>query len=368
MKYGILLSLILIFMMPVRAEEIPDVSAKSAIVLEYASGTVAFAKNAEERLPMASTTKIMTALVALEKGNLSDVVEVGKNAAGVEGSSMYLKVGEKLTLEELLYGLMLTSGNDAAVAIAEHIAGSETAFAEMMTARAAELGCINTCFKNANGLPDDAHYTTALELARITGKALENEMFCKIVSSKSARVGGRSLSNHNKMLSLYEGAFGVKTGFTKAAGRTLVSAAKRDGITLIAVTLNAPDDWDDHAKMLDYGFSCMERREVIKKDTYAGSIPMQNGTAQTVDICFGADFSFSMLKTAVTEIKINLPSGIEAPVSAGQVLGSGEILVNGVKMGEVPLLASAAVEREYMPTFREYLCMVFSRWAALYIQ
>ncbi|MBE7025431.1 MAG: D-alanyl-D-alanine carboxypeptidase [Ruminococcaceae bacterium] len=368
MKHWILLILFLIFMMPVRAEELPEVSAKSAIVLEYTGGTVVYAKNAEERLPMASTTKIMTALVALEKGVLSDTVTVGANAAGVEGSSMYLRQGEKLTLEELLYGLMLTSGNDAAVAISEHIAGSEAAFAEMMTARAVELGCTNTRFKNANGLPDEEHYTTALELARITGKALENETFRKIVSSQSVRIGNRTLSNHNKLLSLYEGAIGVKTGFTKAAGRTLVSAAERGGITLIAVTLNAPDDWDDHAKMLDYGFSCMEKRCVTEKGGYAGTLRVEGGTEDSVELCFGETFSLSVLKTAETEVKINLPSGVQAPVSAGTVLGTGEIFANNVKMGEVPLLASAAVEEQYIPTFRDYLQLVFSRWVTMYIK
>lgn len=368
MKYGILLSLILFFVMPVRAEEMPEVSAKSAIVLEYAGGTVAYAKNAEERLPMASTTKIMTALVALEMGNLSDVVTVGKNAAGVEGSSMYLRIGERLTMEELLYGLMLSSGNDAAVAIAEHIAGSEEAFALLMTERAAELGCTNTRFKNANGLPDDEHFTTALELARITGKALENETFCKIVSSKSARVGRRSLSNHNKMLSLYEGAFGVKTGFTKAAGRTLVSAAKRNGITLIAVTLNAPDDWDDHTKMLDYGFSQMESRSITEKGENAGSLRVEGGTAERVDLCFGESFTMSVLKSACTEVKTNVSTSVQAPVSAGQTVGTGEILLNGVKMGEVPIVTGSAVEKCSAPTIREWLQFVFSRWVALYLE
>ncbi|MBQ7033902.1 MAG: D-alanyl-D-alanine carboxypeptidase [Clostridia bacterium] len=368
MKHWILLLIIFLLVLPVQAEELPEISAKSAVVLEYATGAVPYAKNAESRLPMASTTKIMTALVALESGNPSDTVTIGPNAVGVEGSSMYLKAGEQMTLEELLYGLMLSSGNDAAVAIAEHIAGSEAAFAERMTARAQELGCINTQFKNANGLPDDEHYTTALELARITGKALEHEKFREIVSTKSKRIGTRTLSNHNKMLSLYEGAVGVKTGYTKAAGRTLVSAAERDGITLIAVTLNAPDDWDDHTKMLDYSFSGMERRVITRKNTYAGIVPVEGGTMEVVHICFGADFSLSVVKTAETEIKMKLPPSVQAPVAAGQEVGSGEVLVNGVKMGEVPLLTAAVVEQETAPAFRDYLYMVFVRWIAIYIK
>ncbi len=367
MKKWILLILCILLTVPVRAEGEPVVSAKSAVVLEYATGKVLYAKDADVRLPMASTTKIMTALVALEKGNLSDTVTIGANAAGVEGSSMYLKTGEKLTLEELLYGLMLTSGNDAAVAIAEYIAGSEAAFAELMTARAQALGCENTQFKNANGLPDDAHYTTALELARITGKALENAKFREIVAQKSAKIGTRSLSNHNKMLTLYEGAIGVKTGFTKASGRTLVSAAVRDGVELIAVTLNAPDDWDDHEKMLNFGFSQMERRCIVEKNAYAGTITVEGGTGESVDICFGETCVLSVVQSAKTEIKINLPAAVKAPVEAGQAVGTGEILLDGVKMGEVPLLTVGNMEAKPVFSLWDCFCKVLARWAALYL-
>lgn len=367
MKRLLLFILILMFTMPVRAEEIPEVTAKSAIVLEYTGGTVVYAKNAEERLPMASTTKIMTALVALERGSLSDVVTIGAGAAGVEGSSMYLKTGETLTLEELLYGLMLTSGNDAAVAIAEHIAGNEDAFAEIMTARAKELGCQNTQFKNASGLPDSEHFTTALELARITGKALENETFRRIVASKNYRVGNRTLSNHNKMLSLYEGAIGVKTGFTKAAGRTLVSAAERNGIMLISVTLNAPDDWNDHTKMLDYGFSKMENRTVAEKNQYAGKLLVEGGMEKTVEILFGESATLPVLKTDKTEVRINLPASVKAPVSAETKMGTAEIFVNNIKKGEVSLIAASSIEKEPTPGLLDYLRLVFYQWVSIFI-
>lgn len=367
MKYLTILIMVFVCAIPVGAEELPLVSAKSAVVLEYTGGTVVYAKNAEERLPMASTTKIMTALVALEIGSLSDIVTIGPSAAGVEGSSMYLKTGEKLTLEELLYGLMLTSGNDAAVAIAEHIAGSEGAFAEIMTTRAKELGCKNTQFKNASGLPDTEHFTTALELARLTGKALENETFRKIVSSKSYRVGNRSLSNHNKMLSLYDGAIGVKTGFTKAAGRTLVSAAEREGIMLIGVTLSAPDDWNDHTKMLDYGFMQMETRTLAEKGQRAVILPLEGGMEKDVEVLFSETVTLPVLKTDKTEVKINVPSSVKAPVSAEMELGTAEFFVNNIKKGEVSLLAASSVEAEPSPGLLDYLRLVFHQWVSIFI-
>jgi len=366
MKKHIILLCVLLLSMPVRAEE-PSVSAKSAVVLEYATGKTVYAKNENEKLPMASTTKIMTALLALERGNLSDIITIGPKAAGVEGSSMYLKAGEQLSLEELLYGLMLSSGNDAAVAIAEHIAGSEEAFAKMMTDRAVALGCTNTSFQNANGLPNDNHYTTALELARITGKALENPKFREIAASKSARVGMRQLTNHNKLLSMYEGAIGVKTGFTKASGRTLVSAAVRDGVELIAVTLSAPDDWDDHMKMLDYGFANMERRHLATGNAIAGAVTVADGTKTDVQVCFAGDFSISVCKSEKTEIQYILPQSVAAPIHKGAEVGKAEFYLEGIKMGEVGLISGETVDALAQPTLFDYFYIVIIKWVNLFM-
>lgn len=367
MKKWISLIVTFLLCMPVSAEEKPEVSAKSAVLIEYHTGKVIYAKNADERLPMASTTKIMTALLALEEGNLSDMVTISQKAANAEGSSMYLKKGEKISLSDLLVGLMLSSGNDAAVAIAEHMAGDEAAFAKRMTEKAKELGCTNTQFKNASGLPDDEHFTTALELARITGKALENEKFREIVSQKSAGAGGRTLSNHNKMLSLYEGAIGVKTGFTKKAGRTLVSAANRGGVELIAVTLNAPDDWTDHTNILNYGFSKMERRHVAVKGEKISEISVNGGTKQKVPVCIGEDVFLSVSQNAATEIKPVCLNTIFAPLEEGKPAGNAEIYLDGVKMGEVPLLIGESVPSVPKPTVWEIVCLVFRKWASLYI-
>ena len=230
------------------------VSARAAVVIDADTGETLFEQNADSRLPMASTTKIMTALVALGEGDLDRVYTVKPEYAAVEGSSMYLQAGETLSLQDTLYGLMLASGNDAAVAIAGECGGM-TAFVGKMNAEAAELGLTDTHFDNPNGLPSDTHYTTAHELAKITAAALKDPVFRQIVSTKSCTVSGHALSNHNRLLSMYDGAIGVKTGFTRAAGRCLVSAAERNGRTIIAVTLNDPNDWNDHREMLDAGFA-----------------------------------------------------------------------------------------------------------------
>lgn len=233
------------------------VSAQGAVVMDADTGEVLFEQNADARLPMASTTKIMTALVALGEGNLDRTYTVKAEYAQVEGSSMYLREGETLTLRDTLYGLMLESGNDAAVAIAGECGGYGN-FVQKMNDKAAELGLTDTHFDNPNGLPSDTHYTTARELAEITAAALRDPVFRQIVSTGTYTVGERTLSNHNRLLSMYDGAIGVKTGYTRAAGRCLVSAAERNGRTLIAVTLNDPDDWNDHMAMLDAGFAQYE--------------------------------------------------------------------------------------------------------------
>ena len=237
-----------------------ETSAKAACVMEMETGRVLFEYNARARLPMASTTKVMTALLAIENGDLSSEVTCSSNAFGVPGTSIYLAEGETLTLEQMLYGLMLASGNDAAVAIAEHIGGSVPQFVRMMNARAAELGAAGTHFSNPNGLPDDTHVTTAYDLARIARAAMGNEAFRRIVSTRSAQIPwagrtySRQLRNKNRLLETYPGATGVKTGFTSRAGRCLVFGASRDGMELVGVVLNCSDWFDEAARLMDACF------------------------------------------------------------------------------------------------------------------
>ena len=307
-----------------------DLSARSAVVIDRLSGKVIYAKNAESKMSMASTTKIMTAICALENGNLSDVVKVHPSAVGVEGSSMYLGHGEEITLENLVYGLMLASGNDAAVAIAMHISGSVDEFAKLMNQTANKIGAVNTQFKNPNGLDAEGHYTTAHDLALITRYGLENvNGFADIVKTYEKKMPwqgkdyDRVLHNHNKLLRIYEGCDGVKTGFTKKSGRCLVSSATRDNLGVIAVTLNAPNDWDDHAKMLDYAFQSYSVKKVITKGEYIGTVNVARGMDDKVSLIAGEDVYATVKNGENPDVKIeyDIPTEIKAPVGFEKIAG-----------------------------------------------
>ena len=306
----------------------PGVSAQSAVLLECETGEIYFSKNADERLPMASTTKIMTALVALENSDLRDTVIIDRRAVGVEGSSIYLCEGELLTMENLIYALLLASANDAAAAIAYEISGSIEDFASLMNEKAAELGLGDTHFENPHGLDCEDHYTTASDLARLASEALKNEDFRRIASTYKTTIpmngGTRVLINHNKMLRSYDGAIGVKTGFTKRSGRCLVSAAERDGLTLVAVTINAPSDWKDHTAMLDAGFAAYKRITPLKEGSYTLSLPVIGGTESTV-LCANVSDISAILPTDVKSEEIRLvtecPQFLYAPVENGERIG-----------------------------------------------
>ena len=280
---GILLAvLILVFAMPTRVGAV-STSATAAILVDADSGRVLYEQNADARMLIASTTKIMTALVAIREGNLSDTVKVSKKAAYTEGSSMYLKVGEELTLETLLYGLMLCSGNDAAVAIAEH-GGSEAGFAELMNETAAELGMEHTSFANPNGLDHEDHYSTARDMAVLACAAMNNEILARIVSTRTVTIGGRTMTNHNKLLSYMDGCIGLKTGYTQAAGRTLVSCAEQEGQRLVAVTLQDGNDWADHQALYEYGFSTYPSQRLATLGQQLQEAAVQGGAVSTVPL------------------------------------------------------------------------------------
>ena len=261
---------------------ISNISAKSSCLIEAEGGRILYSKNGTKRMPMASTTKVMTAIVAIESGiPLDTKIKVPKEAVGIEGSSVYLKQNEVVSFEMLLYALMLSSANDAAVAIAYVVSGSVDNFVALMNKKADELGLADTNFTNPHGLYDENHYTTAENLAKIMAYAMKNQDFAKITSSKNkafAREDGTSfaLSNHNRLLKAYDGVIGGKTGFTKKSGRCLVTCAERNGLKLIAVTLDAPDDWNDHAKLYDFGFANYERvyfdTQTIKMPVISGNI------------------------------------------------------------------------------------------------
>ena len=243
--------------------EAVEVSAAAAVLMDADSGRLLYEKNGEKRMLIASTTKLMTALVALEQGGLQQEITVtGGHMA--EGSSMYLRPGEKLTLETLLYGLLLCSGNDAALAVTECM-GGVAPFVARMNEKAAELGMENTHFANPNGLDDEEHYSTAEDMARLAAAAMDDPVLRRVASTRTARIGGRTLTNHNKLLSRVEGCVGLKPGYTRAAGRTLVSCAERDGVRLVAVTLQDGDDWNDHASLYEQGVRVLRPVKAVER-------------------------------------------------------------------------------------------------------
>jgi len=329
----------------------PTVSAKSAVLIEAESGEIIFCKNADERLPMASTTKIMTALVAIENADISKTVSVSPAAVGVEGSSVYLYAEERMTLEDLLYAMMLESANDAATAIAIEVGGDLDTFVGMMNERAQKMGLSDTHFENPHGLDGESHYTTAYELALIAREAMSNSKFREICSTHKKTIplneteGVRLLINHNKMLRSYDGAVGIKTGFTKKSGRCLVSAAEREGLTFVAVTLGAPDDWRDHTALLDYGFSLYEARTLCDIGSFSYIMPLSGGTVDHVILENTQKVTVILPKTSgEIECVVELPRFCLAPVKSGEEIGKLVYYLNGEKIAESAIIAKTSAE------------------------
>lgn len=337
-----------------KAEEEVKTSARAAVLIERNTGMVLLCHNENEPLPMASTTKVMTALLTLEKGNLDDVVTVGRNAYGVSGTSIYLDLGEQITLRDLLYGLLLASGNDAAIAIAEHIGGSVEAFCAMMTERAAELGCEDTVFVNPNGLPAEGHHTTAYDLALIAREAMTHETFREIVSTQRASIPweGRSydriLNNKNRLLAAYEGATGIKTGYTRAAGRCLVFGAQRDGLEVIGVVLNCADWFNEAARLMDLGFERYEGFTALSAGETVRVLPVTGGRQDTVYICAGADLTAAVPKSEIPALEYDMPDVLPAGLQMGETVGEARILLDGRTLASVPLvLTESLTPRDY---------------------
>ena len=340
--------------------------AASAILVDAASGRVLYEHNADEPRLIASVTKLMTALVAVEEGpGLDTVVKVqGAWLAGVEGSSIYLKAGEEITLEALLYGLLLESGNDAAAVVAQVCAGGEEAFAQRMNRRARQLGMDRSHFVNASGLNADGHYSTARDLTRLAAACLENETVAAICASRSATFGVRTFTNHNRLLEQYEGCVGMKTGYTQRAGRTLVSAATRDGQTLVAVTLNDPEDWRDHAALLDYGFAQYPARELCRAGEVVGCVPVSGSLVRFADVAAARSLSYPLGEGESAQVRVEYDDLAEAPVRAGQTAGRMVYLLDGEEIGTVELCYVQSVRRDLFPEttlFQRILSAIFGR-------
>ena len=312
--------------------------------MDAATGRILYEKNVDSRSLIASTTKIMTALVVCEQCNVLDRMRIPKEAVGIEGSSMYLQEGEVLTIQELLYGLMLHSGNDAAVALAIYCGGTVEGFAGLMNDKARQLGMESSHFENPNGLDAPGHYSTARDLATLAAYAMKNPIFCKTVSTKNITIGQRYLRNHNKLLWQVEGADGVKTGYTRAAGRILVSSAVRDGRRLIAVTINAPDDWHDHTTLLNNGFSGFSHRNIVQEGQIMGFAEIAGGQSGFAQLVANNSFDYALADDEVPKIMIPGPGFVYAPVTAGADAGFAHICIDGESVGKVPLVYGETIE------------------------
>ena len=355
------------------SDKLPNLTARSAVVMDAATGTVIYSRDMDARRYPASTTKIMTLIVALEHGNLDDVVTVSKNAAGMEGSTLWLEPGDKVPLGELLYGMMMASGNDATIAVAEHIAGSVPAFVRMMNEKAEEIGARDTHFVNPNGLPDEKHYSTAHDLALIAAYGYRLPEFEEIVSTKETtfpwvKDDTRRLRNENQMLWLYEGGNGVKTGYTDAAGRCLVSGAKEKGLQLVAVVLDSVYMWNDSIALLDYGFDQVQPEEILRKGQVVGSVPVGFFQGE-LEVKAARDFSIATLKGGQKvkyDQKIEVLDSLEAPIKEGTKVGRLVLTREGKEVGAVDLLAAQNLELEEQGLFSRLMAWFRSLWKGLF--
>ena len=320
------------------------VSANSAILMDVQSGRILYKKNEHDRSLIASTTKIMTALVVCEHCNVLDRMTIPQEAVGIEGSSLYLKEGEILTIQELLYGMMLRSGNDAATALAIYCGGTIEGFAELMNDTARKLGMKDSHFVNPHGLDSPDHYSTAHDLAILAAYAMQNPIFQKTVSAKSIQIGERYITNHNKLLWRFSGADGVKTGYTKAAGRILVSSAVREGRRLVAVTINASDDWNDHVTMLESGFREYTADSIITRGQFVAETEIVSGTESSVDLLADASFSYPLRKDEKVTVQVRNRGLVYAPISEGDWAGYAYVCLGDTVVGKIPLVYGQSVE------------------------
>ncbi len=323
-----------------------DTSARAAVIMDVNSSRVLYSKNMNEKLAMASTTKIMTTLVAIESGKLNEIVTVSRKASITEGSSIYLKPGEKHTVGDLLYAIMLRSGNDAAVAVAEHVGGSVEGFAALMNKKAAEIGAVNTHFDNPHGLDSATHYTTAHDLALITAYALKNPVFAEVVSSKKKTIEGppnenwdRNMVNKNKMLWEFEGGDGVKTGFTNKAGRCLVSSATRNGMQLVCVVLNCGPMWNESSALLEHGFRDYANEMLVSKDNIFKVIEVKNGKEKFIAVKPVEDYYAALKSDEKDKVKLSARNMkiAEAPLKKGDKAGELEVYLDDKLLSTITL-------------------------------
>lgn len=324
-----------------------ETGAVSAILVEAESGRVLYEKNAHEKRHIASITKLLTALVAVESSpDLSRVVTVKQEwLAGAEGSSIYLAVGEEITLEALLYGLLLESGNDAAQVVAAFCAGDVETFMEWMNLRAEDLGMTDSHFVNPSGLTAEGHCSTAYDMALCAAACMRNETVARIVGTRSATFGTRTFTNHNKLLGTYDGCLGMKTGYTELAGRTLVTCVERDGMRLIAVTLHDRQDWEDHKALYDYGFSTYTRKRLCEKDRTVRTLPVTGSLVRFVGVAPMTELYYPLAEGEEASVFLELPDQAAAPIRAGGIAGRMEFYLGRERLGGVYLAYAGSVDR-----------------------
>lgn len=343
-------------------------SAKSYCLMDVDTGKILSCDSEKVPMPIASTTKIMTCLVALECAEMNETVKIDPKAVGIEGSSVYLVSGEELKLSDLLYALMLESANDAAVAIAIHVGGSEEAFCSMMNDMAKRVGLVNTHFVNPHGLHHDNHYSTAEDLCMLMSYAMKNASFAEITSTKTKTIpatGGNSrfLSNHNRLLRSFDACIGGKTGYTKTAGRCLVTAAEDNGKTLVCTTLGAPDDWRDHKSLYEYGFSLYVEREVARDGEMTYSLPVVGGVSDACVISNPSSVTLPLLREDAVAITVETPHFLYAPVRAGDYVGDAVVKVNNSERLRIPLYANVEVDAiRVRPGFFQRLWEFIKSW------
>lgn len=353
-------------------EQPPTVSAKASILMDAKTGRILYAKEADKGMKIASLTKIMTAIVAIDEGNLNQLVTISPNATNVEGSSIYLKAGERVPLKTLLYGLMLRSGNDAAVAIAEHVGGTVEGFTYLMNEKATHLGLKQSHFTNPHGLDHDQHYSSAKDLAILTSYALKNPVFREIVQTEVKDVPWpgetwkRKFYNKNKLLRMYPYANGVKTGFTKQAGRTLVTSAMKEGRQLICVTLNDPQDWQDHINLFDYGFSHYAKQSILNQEEIVIDPFTQDEKREKLKIVAKTSFAYPLLKQEKQKISIKpmLSYPPQLIQKADLHVGSAHIYLADEWIGSVPLISKWQPSTTLWSSWKQLLVSLLTKEGA----
>ncbi|WP_164668723.1 D-alanyl-D-alanine carboxypeptidase family protein [Virgibacillus doumboii] len=359
MRYAVIILCLLLssFFYPEVGRAKPGVSANNAVLMEQSSGRVLVNKGAHDKQPIASITKIMTAIIAIESGKLNETVTVSERAVQEIGSSIYLEKGEKIKLEDLVYGLMLRSGNDAAVAISEHVGGSMEGFVHLMNKKARWLGMTNTSFDNPHGLDSEDHYSTAYDMALLMRYAMNNEQFREITKTENFKSENRAYSwqNKNRLLTqLYEYCIGGKTGYTKTAGRTLVTAAKKNDMTLIAVTLNGPDDWNDHIGMFEWGF---EKYDMTTIDNRGKTKYNLNGSDNNAIGYLHHDIVLPLKENEQTAIESKSYILNNAPETTDEVIGKTIYFINSKPVMETPIYS----EQNWNDYFFENILTVYQR-------